>query len=80
MESKKYTTVQAAKYLLEAGVFKETVRKESNLDKLRKWRTQLRGPSFVKLTTGTVYYTQSALDAYIKGKEMTTGEIKEEVA
>lgn len=67
MEGKKYTTAQAAKYLLENGVFRETSRKMSNQDKLRKWRTQRKGPDFVKLTTGTVYYTQSALDDYIKG-------------
>ncbi len=67
MDAKKYTTAQAAKYLMESGVFRETARKESNMDKLRRWRTQRKGPAFVKLTTGTVYYTQSALDDYIKG-------------
>lgn len=67
MEGKKYTTAQAAKYLLENGVFRETSRKMSNQDKLRKWRIQRKGPAFVKLSTGTVYYTQSALDEFIKG-------------
>ena len=67
MEDKKYSTAQAAKYLVERGVFAVAAKKESNEVKLRTWRTQRKGPAFVKLTTGTVYYTQSALDDYIKG-------------
>jgi hypothetical protein len=66
MEDKKYSTAQAAKYLVERGVFTVTAKK-SNEVKLRTWRTQRKGPAFVKLTTGTVYYTQSALDDYIRG-------------
>jgi hypothetical protein len=67
MNIKKYTTAQAAKYLLDKEIFHETSRKGSNMDKLRRWRTQRKGPEFVKLTTGAVYYTQTALDDYIKG-------------
>ena len=67
MEEKKYSTAQAAKYLVDRGIFALTANRKSNEVKLRKWRIQRKGPAFVKLTTGTVYYTQSALDAYIKG-------------
>jgi hypothetical protein len=67
MEDKKYSTAQAAKYLVERGVFALTANRKSNEVKLRTWRTQQKGPAFVKLTTGTVYYTQSALDDYIRG-------------
>lgn len=67
MEDRKYSTAQAAKYLVERGIFSPTSNKKSNEVKLRKWRTQRKGPAFIKLTTGTVYYTQSALDVFIKG-------------
>ena len=68
MEDKKYSTAQAARYLIERGVFAATVNKRSNVVKLRFWRSKGKGPAFVKLSTGGVYYTQSALDDYIAGK------------
>lgn len=67
MEDKKYSTAQAAKYLVDSGVFATTANGKSNEVKLRRWRVQRKGPAFVKLTTGTIYYTQSALDDYIRG-------------
>jgi hypothetical protein len=68
MENKKYNTAHAVKYLVEHGIFTVTANKASNEVKLRKWRSKGKGPAFVKLSTGGVYYTQSAIDDYIAGK------------